>query len=81
VQVGAEGFSEGVCEAIDGALERHELVKVRLGQNFPGARKDAGRELAGRLAADLTQVIGRVLVLYRRRRADDPARPRIELPR
>jgi RNA-binding protein len=80
VQVGGEGFSDGVCAAIDEALERHELVKVRLGQHFPSPRKDAGRDLAERLGADLAQVIGRVLVLYRRRRKDDPARPRIVLP-
>jgi RNA-binding protein len=80
VQVGAEGLSEPVCAAIAEALEHHELVKVRLGQNFPGARTDAGRELAARLGADLTQVIGRIVVLYRRREKDDPQRPRIELP-
>jgi RNA-binding protein len=80
VQVGGEGFSEGVTTAIDEALERHELVKVRLGQNFPSPRKEAGRDLAAQLGADLAQVIGRVLVLYRRRRKDDPARPRIVLP-
>jgi RNA-binding protein len=80
VQVGGEGFTDGVCAAIDEALERHELVKVRLGQNFPSPRKEAGRELAERLGADLAQVIGRVLVLYRRRKKDDPERPRIVLP-
>ena len=81
VQIGGEGLTEGVCAAIDAALEHHELVKVRLGQSFPGERREAGLELAARLGADLAQVIGRVLVLYRRRREDDPARPRIEVPR
>jgi RNA-binding protein YhbY len=55
-------------------------VKVKLQQSFEGDKKAAGRELATRLGADLTQVIGRTLVLYRRRKADDPARPRIVLP-
>jgi RNA-binding protein len=80
VLVGGEGFSDGVCAAIDEALERHELVKVKLQQNFPSPRKEAGRDLAVRLGADLAQVIGRVLVLYRRRKKDDPERPRIVLP-
>ena len=80
VQIGGEGLTDGVCNAVDVALEQHELVKVKLQQSFEGDKKAAGRELATRLGADLTQVIGRTLVLYRRRTADDPARPRIVLP-
>lgn len=80
VQVGAEGLAESVLGAVDVALERHELIKVRFGQNFPGERRQSARELATSLAADLTQVIGRVVVLYRPRRKPDPSRPAIVLP-
>ncbi|HWB80726.1 MAG TPA: ribosome assembly RNA-binding protein YhbY, partial [Nannocystaceae bacterium] len=67
VQVGAEGLSESLREAVVVALEQHELIKVRLGQAFEGKRREAARELAEAVAADLVQVIGRVIVLYRPR--------------
>ena len=81
VQVGAEGISPAVVRATSIALEDHELIKVKLGQNFPGEREEASVELAERAGASLVQVIGRVVVLYRRRTQDDPKKPRIELPR
>jgi len=83
VQVGSEGISEAITKATLVALTEHELIKVKLGQSFPGERKQAARELAEATAADLTQVIGRVIVLYRPRPADHPRnkdKPPIVLP-
>lgn len=80
MQVGAEGLSESLREAVVVALEQHELIKVRLGQAFEGKRREAGRELADAVAADLVQVIGRVIVLYRPRKKPDPKKPTIVLP-
>ena len=83
VQVGAEGLTEGITKAVLEALGEHELIKVKLGQGFAGERKQAARELAEATESDLTQVIGRVIVLYRPRSAKDPRnkdKPRIVLP-
>jgi len=65
---------------VSAALEDHELIKVKLGRGFSNARKPAANELADATDAHLVQVIGRVVVLYRRRVRDDATRPRIELP-
>lgn len=81
VQLGVEGISPAVVSATSVALEDHELIKVKLGQNFPDERETAAAQLAERTGAAAVQVIGRVIVLYRRRSRDDPKRPRIELPR
>lgn len=81
VQVGVEGISPEVVRATTIALEDHELIKVKLGQNFPGERVEAAEELAEQTGSAAVQVIGRVIVLYRRRSREDPKRPRIELPR
>ncbi|HEY8376394.1 MAG TPA: ribosome assembly RNA-binding protein YhbY [Nannocystis sp.] len=81
VQVGVEGISPEVVRATSIALEDHELIKVKLGQNFPGDRVAAAEALAEATGSAAVQVIGRVIVLYRRRTRDDPRRPRIELPR
>ena len=80
VKIGKEGVTEGVEGAVDEVLTEHELIKVRYGQNFEGDRKDASVALAQAVGADLTQVIGRVAVLYRPRGKDLPNRPRIKLP-
>jgi RNA-binding protein len=82
VQVGADGLTEPVIKATTEALAEHELIKVKLGQGFAGVRKEAARELAQATDADLTQVIGRVIVLYRPRPGDPRKgeKPRISLP-
>ena len=81
VYVGAEGLTESLREAVEQALVDHELIKVKLGKAFAGDRREAARELASAVAADLTQVIGRVVVLYRPRPAKaGDKRPRIALP-
>jgi len=81
VRVGGAGLTEGIVEATDAALGEHELIKVKFGQAYEGDRRQAARELADRTGADLTQVIGRVAVLFRARPpGDGDRRPRIALP-
>jgi len=67
VQIGAQGLNEGVLRAVDGALQTHELIKIRVsGEGLSPA--SVGAELAAQARAHLAQVIGKVLVLYRRRK-------------
>lgn len=80
VLIGAEGLSGGVCQAVSVALEDHELIKVRLTQGYEGDRHEAATALGAAAGAAVVQVIGRMIVLYRRRCRDLPKRPRIELP-
>lgn len=83
VQIGADGLTEPVIQATALALAEHELIKVKLGQGFAGERKEAAQQLAEATESDLTQVIGRVIVLYRPRAKDDHRnveKPRILLP-
>jgi len=80
VMVGAEGITDAIARAVSVGLEDHELIKVRLGQNFVGDRDEAAAALAAACGAAVVQVIGRIVVLYRRRSRDLPKRPRIVLP-
>jgi RNA-binding protein len=80
VQVGIEGVTPAVGRAATIALEQHELIKIRLGQGFEGEREEAAAELVKLTNSQLVQVIGRIVVLYRRRSKDDPKRSRIVLP-
>jgi RNA-binding protein len=74
VQVGKEGVSDGVVTATGAALETHELVKVKLAPAGP-ERHEAAAVLAGRTGSELVQVLGKVILLYRRH----PEEPRIEI--
>jgi RNA-binding protein len=81
VQIGHDGLTDAVIEAIGIALARHELIKVRIGQSFEGDRKPLAVEMARRTSSDLAQTIGRIVVLYKPRTGPaDPKRPAIVLP-
>jgi RNA-binding protein len=75
VQVGKEGASETVAQALDAALLDHELVKVRLGENAPGDRHDLAAALAAASGSEVAQVLGRTVLLYR----PHPEDPQIDL--
>ena len=77
VQLGKQGLTESVVEAVTVALERHELVKVRLGTECPDDRTDVGARLAPAVQAELAQTLGRTLLLYRKH----PKEPKIVLPK
>lgn len=72
--VGKEGLSPGLVRKVRAELRAHELIKVRL------AEQEDVRALATELAtsseAELVQVIGKVAVLYKRRKDE----PEIVLP-
>ena len=77
VQIGKEGITDALAEAVDAALAYHELSKVRVLETSPLERRECGEALAGALRATLVQEIGRVVVLYRRH----AEKPKIVLPR
>jgi RNA-binding protein len=77
VQVGGDGLTPGVVQAIDQALTRHELVKVRVSGDAPASVATLGPELAQATRSALAQTIGRTLLFYR----PHPKKPRIVLPR
>jgi len=75
VQVGHEGVTEGVVQALDQALLDHELIKARMHE--PEDKKGMAAELAGRSRALLCGLVGHSAILYR----PHPDKPRIVLPR
>lgn len=78
VQIGGSGVTAAVTRATEAALEDHELIKVKLPKGWEGDRREAARELAVSVEGEVCQVIGRVIVIYRRRKSD--GKERIELP-
>ena len=79
VYVGKEGITQTVLTAIDEAITAHELIKVKLGQNCPLAKKEAAGELARQSGTVLAQLIGKTVLLYRHN-PDLPSEKQIKLP-
>ena len=77
VQIGKEGLSETLVSAVDAALETHELIKVRIGQNALLDRKQVAEDLSKATSSEVAQVLGSTVLLYRVR----PDEPTIKLPR
>ena len=66
IQVGKEGVSDNLITQIDDALDARELIKIRVHlETSPTKPKELAGELAEALGADVVQVIGGIIVLYR----------------
>ncbi|NUQ19820.1 MAG: ribosome assembly RNA-binding protein YhbY [Gemmatimonadaceae bacterium] len=65
VHVGKEGITDALLGSLDDALRTRELVKVQLTKGADVDPKDAARQLADAMDADVVQVIGRTTTLYR----------------
>jgi RNA-binding protein len=74
VQVGKEGLTPAVTAALDEQLLAHELVKVKVGTESPEDRFEVAAGLAGLPGAQVAQVLGRTVLLYRKH----PEKPRYE---
>ena len=76
IQMGKEGISDSFVSAVDQALDDHELIKVKLGQNALVDREDAGKILSERTSSEVAQILGNTILLYRKH----PEDPQIKLP-
>ena len=77
VQLGREGVTAGVVEAITRALRDHELIKVKVMEAAPEGRREVTPKLAVDRGAHEVGQVGRMVILYRAHDTD----PVIRLPR
>ena len=77
LQVGKEGVTQEVADSVEGAFQNRELLKVKVLESAPVDAREAAQELATLVdGAQVVQVIGRTVVIYRRH----PDKPEIRLP-
>jgi RNA-binding protein len=76
VQIGKQGLTDATIAAVDEALERHELIKVRVGTECPEDRHELAERLGPAVKGEVAQLLGRTVLLYRRH----PKEPKIRLP-
>ena len=65
LQVGGKGITDALAAEVDGALEHHELIKVKVAAADREDRDAMIAALAERTGAVLVQRIGHTAVLYR----------------
>ncbi|MGA9287210.1 MAG: ribosome assembly RNA-binding protein YhbY [Anaerobacillus sp.] len=64
-QVGKGGVNENMTTQIKEALEARELIKVSILQNCDDDRNTVGEQLSSETDAELVQIIGNMIVLYK----------------
>ncbi|HEX9307428.1 MAG TPA: ribosome assembly RNA-binding protein YhbY [Anaeromyxobacter sp.] len=74
VQVGKEGVTDALLRELDQQLAVHELVKVKVGTESPEDRFEATDRLGAAVGAQVAQILGRTVLVYRR----NPEKPKFE---
>ena len=65
-QIGKGGISDALIAQVEAALDARELIKIKaLLETIPQTPRVLADELAARTNADVIQVIGGVIILYR----------------
>lgn len=64
-QVGKNEITDTVVAMLDKALTAHELIKIDVMKSVVAPIMELALDLSSRLNADVVQVMGRVIVLYR----------------
>ncbi|MDF2685189.1 MAG: CRS1/YhbY domain protein [Clostridia bacterium] len=76
IQIGKSGIIDNIEKLTDEALEARELIKIKCLENSLLSPRTAAQELAEVCHAEIVQVIGSRIVLYRSAKKD----PKIVLP-
>ena len=79
LNVGKECTTPGITEAVIEAIEANELIKIGVLKNCADDPKEIASILAERAHAEVVQVIGKKIVLYKP--AKKPEDRKIVLPR
>lgn len=69
VIIGQQGVTEAVVGAVEQALYDHELIKVKVNEG-PVDRHEAAAALAQGTGAEVAQVLGRTVLLFKQREED-----------
>ena len=77
VMLGQHGLSEGVLAELESSLETHELLKIKVRGDDREDKQRVIEEIVKATHANLVQVIGNVMVIYRAFEKD----PQLILPR
>jgi RNA-binding protein len=77
ILIGQKGVTAALLKEFAGALEHHELIKVKLADDDRESRAEAIDQLREHSDAELVQTIGKTACFYKR----NPDRAQFTLPR
>ncbi|NOX38395.1 MAG: ribosome assembly RNA-binding protein YhbY [Calditrichaeota bacterium] len=63
--IGKEGISDGTIQTLENSFNTKELVKVKLQENCPLSRHQVAEILCQRTGAELVQILGNTILLFR----------------
>ncbi len=66
MQIGKEGLTDNSYDAIVALLEARELIKIKVLNNCPIRAREVCDTLCAKLSAEPVQVIGSMVIVYRR---------------
>jgi len=73
IRIGQHGISDGVVAETEVALNTHELIKVQVQQGERDERHAAIESLCQKTSAELVHHIGKISIIYRKRK-DNPSK-------
>lgn len=76
VQIGKFGLEDTVVDSARKAITKRELIKVKLNQNTLEELETVAAELTNALQAELVQIIGKNVVLFKQKKENS----KFELP-
>lgn len=65
LQIGKSGINENLIIQVDEALTARELIKMSVLETCPVSAREAAQMLADKIKADVVQVIGAKIVLFK----------------
>ena len=75
-QVGKNGVEEAFLKQVDEALEKRELIKIKVLENSGLETRETSDFICSKVKAEGVQAIGSKIVLYRQSKKN----PKIEIP-
>ncbi|MDI9818947.1 MULTISPECIES: ribosome assembly RNA-binding protein YhbY [unclassified Legionella] len=66
VLLGAKGLTPAIIEEANIALTTHELIKIKISGVEREEKQQIANELCQQLSAELVQLIGNIIVVYRK---------------
>ena len=70
-QLGKSGITDTAVSMFEKALVAHELIKIDVMKGVADSKMELALDLSSKLNAEIVQVIGNTIVLYRRNK-DNP---------
>ena len=74
-QIGKNEISPSVLDMLDKALTAKELIKIDVMKGYTSPIMELALDLSSKLNAEVVQVVGRVVILYRKNKE----KPKIKL--